>query len=815
MIEFRNVKKIYKTKKGIETLALNNINLKIENKGMIFIVGSSGSGKSTLLNLLGGLDNPTSGELVINGSNISQFSHSQYDAYRNTYIGFVFQEFNVLEQYNVYENIELACKLQSQDITKQQIDKILERLGLKDLGNRQINELSGGQKQRVAIARALIKKPKIILADEPTGNLDKNASKQILEILKQISKEQLIIMVSHDKEAATKYADRIIQIEDGNIINDTNPSNDITIDPFELKKSKLPFSYALKMALTSLKIKPIKCIMTILLTSISLICMGFTVNCTLFDNTKLVVNTMKKNQNYNYIISKKLFEQNGSKSPLSLEEKDIENIQNIVNTKLNLTYILYDKGNPLTFEFGKNDRTLKYYPLELYPFQFTELEDNQILGQIIGREPKQENEIVVHQYFIDYIMKFGIMTSENTLYFPTSYEEVIETKKEIKLGSNKVIITGIIKEDDSDFKTAKETGQFTTLEAEQYFTQNYIYKGLIIYVKGFTKKVILQKDKQSLLQHTTIKNSIIEGNTKTAIGNIQVIKEPISIITKEGTTSLSTLEKDQIILSINDLKTFHNQFVTDLNTYLETNSHMVYEEAIQEFTKLYLQQNSLLNANIEFYVREKTYQSKPIQVKIIGISLDGNNYISNQYIEEYTPIEKEIYNIRVYDKNVKNLTHSLKQLLYGDFFENSKLDSGIYYSYHTPLDTQYTLAHIMSMYRFLAPYILIISLVFTLFTFLLFSNFIAVSISYCKKEIGILRALGATNRDIIKIFGYESPIMGNLHNRLLHCLSSFKPIIVWSYVIYFKWNCNTSLCSIPYISVHNNDCTMYNYHINQ
>lgn len=174
MIELKNVTKVYKSKKGNSTKALNNVNLKFENKGMVFIVGKSGSGKSTLLNLLGGLDSATSGEILVNNQNINEFSASNYDAYRNTYIGFIFQEFNVLEQYNVYENIELSLKLQGKNSSKLEIEDILKKLGLENLENRRINELSGGQKQRVAIARAIIKNPKIILADEPTDALFKS-----------------------------------------------------------------------------------------------------------------------------------------------------------------------------------------------------------------------------------------------------------------------------------------------------------------------------------------------------------------------------------------------------------------------------------------------------------------------------------------------------------------------------------------------------------------------------------------------------------------------------------------------------------------
>ena len=495
MIELKNVTKIYNSKKGTSTTALNNINLKIGNRGMLFIVGKSGSGKSTLLNLLGGLDNLTSGEILINGKNISNFNDSKYDSYRNTYIGFIFQEFNVLEQYNVYENINLALKLQNQNRSKIEIDNLLDNLGIKGLGNRKINELSGGQKQRVAIARALIKKPKIILADEPTGNLDSISSEQIFNILKEISKERLVIVVSHDIESAKKYADRIVQIHDGQIVADTSPLDNIENDTFNLEKSKLPFSYALKMSLTSFKSKPFKLVMTIILTAISLIFMGVTVNWTLFEHNRLIINTMKDNNDYIYNVKKSKYGPFGSISILSLEENEMQDIKKLTNSIINPIYSLYDNGHNLAFEFGDNNSNLDYYKSGISnSLQFIEINDSRILGKLIGREPNTSNEIVVHKYFADYIIKFGIMKPDNNLYFPKDYNEIVNSNQEIKLGENKVIITGIIDADDSLYQDLKNGGSFESDEFASYFRNNYSSKGSDIYVKGFTDNAILIKN---------------------------------------------------------------------------------------------------------------------------------------------------------------------------------------------------------------------------------------------------------------------------------------------------------------------------------
>ncbi len=220
MLEIRNLLKKYKTKGGAEVRALDGVSLCFEEKGMVFLLGKSGSGKSTLLNLCGGLDTPDSGEIVIKGKSSKDFSQADFDSYRNTFIGFVFQEYNILNEFTVEDNIALALELQGRSKDRKQVAELLRQVDLSEYAKRKPNTLSGGQKQRVAIARALIKNPEIIMADEPTGALDSNTGKQVFETLKKLSREKLVIVVSHDREFAEEYGDRIIELKDGKIESD-------------------------------------------------------------------------------------------------------------------------------------------------------------------------------------------------------------------------------------------------------------------------------------------------------------------------------------------------------------------------------------------------------------------------------------------------------------------------------------------------------------------------------------------------------------------------------------------------------------------
>ena len=217
MIQVKELTKVYKSRKSGNCTALDHISFTLPDKGFVFVIGKSGSGKTTLLSLLGGLDTITSGEIIENGRHIEKFGLKEQVYFRNSTIGFIFQDFHLIDDLTIYENIKFALELQGEE-DDEKVKKALADTDLSDYGKRYPKELSGGQKQRVAIARALVKQPSIILADEPTGNLDSKTTAQILGLLKELSKEKLVVIVSHNLSDAEHYADEILELSDGKIL---------------------------------------------------------------------------------------------------------------------------------------------------------------------------------------------------------------------------------------------------------------------------------------------------------------------------------------------------------------------------------------------------------------------------------------------------------------------------------------------------------------------------------------------------------------------------------------------------------------------
>ena len=228
MIELQNLKKVYTSKRHKDCEALKGLSLTLPDKGMVFVLGKSGSGKSTFLNLLGGLDAATDGKIIVDGNDLSALCAADNDGYRSTYVGFVFQSFCLIDTLTVAENVRLALDLLGGD-DERSVTRALADVELSEYADRYPRELSGGQCQRVAIARALVKSPKLILADEPTGNLDSKTAKQVLGVLKELSRERLVVIVTHNVDDATQYGDRIIELSDGACVHDVERSREARV----------------------------------------------------------------------------------------------------------------------------------------------------------------------------------------------------------------------------------------------------------------------------------------------------------------------------------------------------------------------------------------------------------------------------------------------------------------------------------------------------------------------------------------------------------------------------------------------------------
>ena len=274
MLQLKEIKKSYKTGDFIQH-ALKGINVQFRENEFVAILGPSGSGKTTMLNIIGGLDRYDSGDLIINGKSTKEFKDQDWDAYRNNFIGFVFQSYNLINHISVLENVEMGMTLSGLNSKKRKKKalELLDKVGLKDHAHKKPNQLSGGQMQRVAIARALANNPKIIMADEPTGALDTKTSIQIMNLIKEIAKDRLVIMVTHNPELANNYASRIIEFKDGNLVSDSNPikEDEVIKNDIKIKRTSMNFLTALNLSFNNIITKWGRTLITAFASSIGII----------------------------------------------------------------------------------------------------------------------------------------------------------------------------------------------------------------------------------------------------------------------------------------------------------------------------------------------------------------------------------------------------------------------------------------------------------------------------------------------------------------------------------------------------------------
>lgn len=826
MIELKNVCKKYKTSNGVITKALNNVNLKLPSSGLIFILGKSGSGKSTLLNLIGCMDKVTSGNILINDKDISHLSESKLNNYRNSCFGFIFQEHNLIENFSVYDNLRLPCTLKKLKYKKEDFDKVLNSVSLNDLGSRRVNELSGGQKTRVSIARALIKNPNVILADEPTGNLDSTNSTQIFEILKGISKDRLVIVVTHDTEYAYKYGDRVIEIEDGNITKD-NIVNQINEENKEIKivKSRLSFVDAIKFSSLNLRKKTIRLIVISIIISVTLTLFGYSYLMNDIDIIKTHSKTMIDNNETKMTLVKKIPGENLSDihPALNINEEEIKYIKENITDNFEETFRLVLNNEFLGIEKNMdfenpNSEILSnaYYSHSYTESTFIEKSNEKLNSlKLIGKTPSGNNDIVIYKILADYLIVNGVSIVDADskgnevikTWYPKDYNDLVNSNKKILLGNGEyynskkyfVYVTGIIDDDLSKFDILKEIDR-TKAEHEykallKEFENKYMpLLNIRIVNDKFYKDTEIEKNKvldSSLYDITyTYQNNKYYSGYSTGL---MVIPE-ITVYDGKKLSKINNLKEDEIVLDISligkmnggdkfyseqlkiytdkidkvyeeKVKLREKEVENELKKQEEDPEYIIKEipevvkpndtEIMNDFHKKYIEDFGISGKNIEMSINRLYGESnnKTYTFKVIGYayktngSYSGKSFVNKKTLDSYMRSNKETYNVIFEENDQTKIEQLLIKYSNDDNFSISTLYSSTINSLKTSVNK------LSSLFKKISYGLIIFSIV-------LLTLYILMSISNSKKEIGILRSLGTKISGIYKIFYLEGLIIG-------------------------------------------------------
>jgi len=814
MLNLIHVFKTYRPKKGKDAEALKDINLAIAEKGLVFLLGKSGSGKSTLMNLIGGLDTPNQGEIHFYGKNIVSLSREDLDAYRNTTVGFIFQEFNLIESFSVYKNIILSLELQGKEAKREDVIHLMESLELIPEIDRMPYELSGGQKQRVSIARALIKKPKIILADEPTGSLDSETGKQIFEVLKSLSKEQLVIVVSHDREYAEMYGDRIIELSDGRVIKDTQPIDAPTVkEPFELTKSKLPFRDAFVLGFSAFVRKPVRMVFTLLLLTFAFTLFG------IVDSTA--------NYHTNEVIVKNLYERDASTLIISRTTYD----------ELN-GYEIFAPFNQTQFDALKNEYPDYYmkevflaiesfntvynpqYSYDYYASDFSgvvEIDQNflDMTGySLIGRLPENENEVIIPLHIFENYQTFGF--NDNGKVIINNPQDLLG--RVLNTNDGKTIVgildTGFSKEryqrvldDHTNDEVARTLArELRMINEGSVHTYIYMYPGYISQKIAERNPLELFYDYAMVDTYTGTKGSLFdmnesghrifegrvikmmtsfpegvvfkEGFDSTALGDHQIIlpMRSIELYTAEEIQNdfddLALIRRDELIdaFALAHFDEISTQYMNDYSgtTWEDYASLIKLSENVWYFEQTYDFEDFIIQAETELAMAiywnfddyfglklQKNYSrmfsnSTGFDVEIVGYYPGTHIIVNSSFFEEIIretsnyPFKQVIVNLSGNQKDDLKFLYALNER--SDRFEANNEISFIMLFVNDPI-------------IFFAGILIWVALGLGFFSGLLFYNFMSVSIHHKKKEVGILRSLGARRSDVFMIFLSEAVII--------------------------------------------------------
>jgi ABC-type lipoprotein export system ATPase subunit/ABC-type lipoprotein release transport system permease subunit len=496
MFELIDVSKKYKTKRKSTIFVLNSISFSLPNSGLACIIGKSGCGKSTLINLLSLIEKPTNGVIKYNGNNLNELNEKEIDDYRAGEIGIIFQDNNLFTDYNVAENIIFTSSFSSDEYSNSLVANVLDQVNLTGFEKRDIKTLSGGEKQRVAIARTIIKSPKVILADEPTGSLDNETGYAIFQLLKDLSKERLVVIVTHNTKFALEFADNIIKIEKGNIVenNVTNPLKDNNI-PITKKKTKVNFRSLARYSFLTLLQRKARFIIGIIICFLSLTTFALGINFSLYSMENFLYRTIKQSSDITIVKQEK---ENDEYNEVGFSDEDIS----------------YFSKNSDKYSYKESYSSIEFYLNYVYTINFNsyfingsftgviEIDEsfiNEFNYPLIGKLPEiGTNQIVISKYMYEGFLDYGFKNDDKTISPVYDYSDVLN--KEFKINSDIYSISGIIDthfnskhyNNLKSYKAGEIHNDFDGLLGEIYALQEYSSISKMYVAKGWVKNQVTE-----------------------------------------------------------------------------------------------------------------------------------------------------------------------------------------------------------------------------------------------------------------------------------------------------------------------------------
>lgn len=696
MLELRNISKSYKTG-NFKQIALKDINLKFRKSEFVCILGQSGSGKTTLLNILSGLDRYDKGDLIINNKSTREFKSTDWDAYRNDCIGFIFQSYNLIHHISVLDNVELGLTLSG--VAKKERRKralnMLDKVGLKKHINKKPNQLSGGQMQRVAIARAIVNNPDVILADEPTGALDTKTSKEIMNLIKEIAKDKLVIMVTHNPELAKEYATRIIELSDGKIIKDSNPIIEQESDnkKYEIKKTAMSFLTALSLSLNNIKTKKGRTILTSFACSIGIIGIslvlalsnGFDKQIDIFEADTLSSLPIMINSNV-----------------MEIDEEDIKNRrEEVLNSSEEKEKIIpYDvKENMNVHQNIINSEYLEY---------LNKIDPSNILG-ITYMHSTGLNLVMEKENGIKILNTDDLNMQTTPKYLGEQENYYLEQNYELVAGSFPKEMTDIVLLLDSNNRI-----DTTVLESLSLPTDHELSYDEVLDIE---LKVIMNND--FYRKYGNIYS--INSDTSAMFDSEDAITLRITgIIRNQNDNKLTQIQEMMGINGVGGI--FYTNELIEKVISINSNSEIVEAQRNSNLNVLTGEtiSDSKVKENLLLYLGS---EDKPISILIYPSNFNNKDKILN-YLDQYNK-----------DKDISN------QIIYTDM-ASSIVDMS---------------SNIMDAITYVLIAFSAVNLIVSGIMIAIITN---ISVLERTKEIGILRSLGARKKDITRVFNAETIIIG-------------------------------------------------------